>query len=307
MLRAGKIRSRSRIREFSEDAREPFKRRGSPWCRVETSKLTQEAFAPGRHEILDLLLVEPLRYTDIVRRCELSDGEVSRHIQRLVAVGLVQKQATGTLAATPLARLVMRFSPSLSLIARHAEYFRAHDVHAMGDRFLLRIEDLGAAEFLKDPVEVFEGIKSAWGSVRTRFDGICLWADHIASGHAPPDGAFEFLRDRHPASRLIVHDEDLLPAREFHDRILRDVQYRIVPVSRVDMIIGDDAAFLSFATPEGRVDYNQAFFGRDPRFVGFCRDQFDAMWDIAVRTDVRVSLTDESAQGRVPKAKRRSR
>lgn len=256
---------------------------------MEISKLTQEAFAPGRHEILNLLMAQPLRYTDIVRRSELSDGEVSRHIQRLVAAGLVEKQATGSLIATPLARLTLRFSPGLGLLARHAEYFRTHDVHTMDERFLLRLEDLAFAEFLQDPVEVFEGIKTTWGSVHTRFDGICLWADHIASGHTPPDGALDFVRERNPSARLIVQNEDAIQAREVHDRLFPRIEYGLVTVSRVDMLIGDDTALLNFATRDGRLDYNQAFFGKDPRFVGFCRDYFDSVWAQAKPIGARIS------------------
>lgn len=254
---------------------------------MELSKLTAEAFGPGRLEILKLLLGQPLRYSDLVRRLELSEGEVSRHLQRLHAAGLVDKQATGGFLLTPLARTVLRFQTGLGLAAEHSEYFRTHDVHALGERHLLRVDDLGFAEFLNDPFEMMEGAHGVFRSVRERFDGICLPAAHIAEGH--PSTHLVALRDaakEHGTKvRLVLQDEEVVLGVQLHDPVSPRVEYRSVPVSRVDLAVSDEAAALAFAQRDGRMDYNAGFFERDPRFVGFCRDYFEFVWASARPVD----------------------
>lgn len=261
------------------EAGEPFKWLRPPPTGMDVSKLAGEAFASGRLEILRLLLAEPLRYTDIARRVELSEGEVSRHLQRLHSSGLVLKQATGAFEPTPLAVLTLAFEEGLGFLASHAEYFATHDP-SLPPALAARVADLGAGQFLTDPIELHAAVDRVFESVRGRFDGICLIASHMA--HEAPVGHLRALRDaaeRHGTRfRLVLQEEEALLGVHVHAHVSDRFEYRTVPVSRVDVAIGDGSALVAFANRDGRMDYNQGFVGSDPRFMAFCQDLFEQTW-----------------------------
>jgi predicted transcriptional regulator len=271
---------------------------------MELGRLASEAFGNGRVDILRLLVAQPLRYTDLARRLEVSDGEVSRHLQRLAAAGLVEKQASGGFVATPLARLAMALEGPLSLLARHDEYFRTHDVASLDEPFLRRLDDLGFAEFLNDPIETQAATQRLFAGVRGHFDGICLVASHMAAGHSIGDlvSLQDACRTNGTRMRLVLQEEEARLGVQVHSALAARVEYRTVPVSRVDIAIGEGCAVAAFAQRDGRMDYNQAFFGTEARFVGFCRDYFEAVWARAKPVPAR--LLQEVARAPPPAALR---
>ncbi|MES2155702.1 MAG: ArsR family transcriptional regulator [bacterium] len=247
---------------------------------MDLSKLTAEAYGSGRLEILRLLAAQPQRYTDLVRRLELSEGEVSRHLQRLHAAGLVDKLATGGFTATPLARLALCFAGALGLMARHDQYFRSHDVAALDEPFLQRLGDLAYAEFLTDPLEVQAAMMRLFQGVEGRFDGICLVAEHMAMGDPsePLKVLAQRASDHGTRVRLLLQDEDAQLGVRVHCGVAPGIEYRTVPVSRVDLMVTGNMAILGFVDRDGRMDYNQCFGGSDARFIAFCQDYFDVVW-----------------------------
>lgn len=249
---------------------------------MDLQKLLSEVFAPGRLDILKALQQRPLRYTDLTREVALSEGEVSRHLNRLHQAGLIEKQVDGTFQPTPLSLVALSFEASLGLLASRSEFFRTHDVHALDQRFLLRIEALSHAEFLADPIETFGAIAEVRGSVRKRLDGICLIAEHVASGtisHEVFAPIARRIKEHGTQVRLITQHEDLTTSIEYQG-VLRP-QFRVVPVSRFDLFISDTHALFSVANREGKMDYASAFFGTHPRFYEWCRDVFEHRWAAA--------------------------
>lgn len=246
-----------------------------------------------------------MRYTDLARRSEVSEGEVSRHLQRLQSAGLVEKQLTGGFLLTPLARGVLRFEGGLDLLARHREYFRSHDIHVLEERFLLRLEELGYGDFVNDPLELNESVQHVFRSIRTRFDGECLIAQHVAKATEDPSrmqALVETATKYQPTIRVIVQEEDAELGVQAHHGLSAHVEYRTLQSCRVDLGISDTAAVVAFAQRDGNLDYNSGFFGTDPRFLGWCRDYFDYKWSIArALAPARV----ESAIARVGPTRRR--
>ena len=170
----------------------------------------------------------------------------------------------------------------LGLLATHADFFRTHDVHALDQRFLLRIEALAHAEFLTDPIEIFGAITQVRASVRKRLDGICLIAEHVASGsmtHATFAPVAKLVEEHGTQVRLITQQEDVAMTIEYQG-VLRP-QLRTVAVSRFDLFMSDTHALLNVANREGKVDYATGFFGTDPRFHEWCRDLFEFQWAVA--------------------------
>ena len=270
---------------------------------MDTAKLLAEVFASGRLEILKALRQRPHRYTDLTRELDLSEGEVSRHLQRLHQAGLIEKLATGMFQPTPLALVALGFEPGLDLLARRADFFRTHDVHALDQRFLLRLEALSHAEFLTDPIEIFGAITQVRTSVRKRLDGICLIAEHVASGsmtHATFAPIADLVEEHGTQVRLITQQEDVAMSIEYQGVL--HPQLRTVAVSRFDLFMSDTHALLNVATREGKVDYATGFFGTDPRFYEWCRDLFEFQW--AAATPVPVSQIEATQRAlRAPRGR----
>ncbi len=151
---------------------------------------------------------------------------------------------------------------------------------ALDERFLQRLGDLAYGEFLTDPIEVQAFMMKVFHGVERRFDGICLVAEHMALGE--PSEPLRVLQEKAAQHgtriRLLLQDEDAELGVRVHHHVASDIEYRSVPVSRVDLMVVDGMAILGFVNREGRMDYNQCFGGTDPRFVAFCQDYFDVVW-----------------------------
>ncbi|MDX1534152.1 MAG: helix-turn-helix domain-containing protein, partial [Thermoplasmata archaeon] len=113
---------------------------------MKTPELLFELSHPTRLAILRLLDGQSERLTQVARNVKARSPETSRHLDRLVAAGLVEKRPSADYAATPYGHLVVRSLGAVSFLASHEAYFRTHDLAGLPDDLVARIGDLAPGE-----------------------------------------------------------------------------------------------------------------------------------------------------------------
>jgi len=250
---------------------------------MDASELAFEAFGSGRLEILRALEKAPQRYTDLAGKLPRSEGELSRNLKRLVEAGLLEKQASGAFAPTPLARAVLSVVPRLDLVARHAEFFQHHEVGGLAPHLLARLDALGSAALLRDPFAMFQAIQEVFGGARTHF--LAQWIIQkqalTEEDHALNRILEAALDGKSVDVRGVLLQEELEVVRAGAPGLAGRFQLRVLGPAPTSLAMSDAGAFLQFQDRSGRIDFNYAFYGRDATYVAWCRDLFEDAWSRA--------------------------
>lgn len=91
-----------------------------------TRELLFELANPVRYDILRQIAVRPRRLTKLAVLVDASAPEVSRHMERLGAVGVAEKNIDGCYALAPIGHIVMNCLPSLEFVSREFDYFSGY-------------------------------------------------------------------------------------------------------------------------------------------------------------------------------------
>ena len=112
-----------------------------------------------RLRLLRELRDHEMNVTAIARAIEVTTQEVSRHLSRLTEVGLTEKDPDGPYRLTPFGMLTLTQIQGLEFTSKHRRYFKNHTVSNLPQRFLLRLGELQASEYLDDVMVVIHTIE----------------------------------------------------------------------------------------------------------------------------------------------------
>ncbi len=113
---------------------------------MEISELLFELSHPTRLEILRLITETHRRLTKIADRVSANNPETSRHLERLRAAGLAEREPESAYLASPLGHFVLSSLSGLDFLARHSDYFRDPDLSLLPGPFVGRLGELKACE-----------------------------------------------------------------------------------------------------------------------------------------------------------------
>ncbi len=251
------------------------------------SSLAADAFSKGRLAILRAISAGPMRYTDIAAKVGGSESETSRHLNRLLDAGLTVKDAHGRFSATPLVSSVFAVSRPLRSLASRSAFFTRHELGGLPPSFLFRLGETDDATLATDPLQVMRAAESVMGGVSTFFFGQWVLGKPTLS-----DG--ELMMQRLLRERVVAHQADargiLLPGEvgALRDAIPGIASYfavRTMDRAPVALAISDGGAVLQLPDATGRIDFQQALVGRNPAFVGWCRELFLDAWGRSAALD----------------------
>ena len=100
------------------------------------------------------------RLTTLSRSIHASVQECSRHLARLSAAGLIQKDSEGLYEMTALGKAVQIMYPGVEFLLKHRGYFQSHDLSFIPQSFVERIGELSSGEYVNHISLVLEHIKS---------------------------------------------------------------------------------------------------------------------------------------------------
>ena len=232
-----------------------------------------ELSSSERMNIMQSLLQESLKLSQVSQKLDMTVTEASRHLQRLSNIQLVSKNVDGTFSPTPYGELAVSLLSSLDFISVNRQYFLEHNVSLLPKEFKNRLGELSNCEFDSDTVRVFEHARlvlmNAQEYIWIQSYQHLLWNAPIIHEKIENGVDFRFILPKNTAPPLdYKSDTTVLNAT----RTLEKISSRV--------LVTEEEASLSLPCEDGRIDY-AAFMSRDPEFLKWCKDLFLFNWDKA--------------------------
>ncbi len=239
---------------------------------METSVLLFELSHPTRLEILRLITATPMRLTKIADRVSANNPEVSRHLERLRAAGLVEREPKGAYLASPLGHFILSSLPGLDFLARHSDYFRDHDLSLLPEPFVGRLGELNACERAEGTYVGLERGLEIYGRSEE-------WFSSLAPEYLPD--SVEVVPDvREKLSQGVTFRTIVEPTFRIPPSLEPTPQnrFRVVPKLPLGLGVSEKEAMIVFPDLKGRIDLSVAFSSDDERFLRWCEDLVGWLW-----------------------------
>ncbi len=239
---------------------------------MEISELLFELSHPTRLEILRLITETPMRLTKIADRVGANNPEVSRHLDRLRAAGLVEREPEGTYLVSPLGLYVLSSLPGLDFLARNSDYFRDHDLSLLPDPFVGRLGELNACERAEGTyVGIEKGIE-IYGQSEDWFS--TLTPEYLPDSVEVVPDVREKLSQGVTFRTIVGPTFRLPPSLE----PTPENRFRVVPKLPLGLGVSEKEAMIVFPDLKGRIDLSVAFSSDDERFLRWCEDLVEWLW-----------------------------
>ncbi len=220
-----------------------------------------------RRRILSLLSIEPRSFTDVAKLVELSNSEVSRHLNRMSDRDLVVRDEGRHLYdLSAWGRTILGAAHPLLFLLENQSFFRGHPIDYLPPDLLLGIDALAEATPLKGTGAVMAAFKEVTESSED-------WVDLMV------DQPFPFgkpgLRARYIVPPSLM---SLKPAMEKQNRAMDG---RFHPEVHMSLVLsGAGEGILNLPDASGRPDYSYAFRAGDgqPRALAYMRRVWDHYW-----------------------------
>ena len=108
-----------------------------------TSQIFIELAGELRRQMVIKLSQESIRLTELAKELNATMQEAHRNINRLIEVGLIEKDSEGLLSLTTYGRIMLKQLPTFAFLTEHKEYFTEH---TLGDLPMKFIQRLGALQ-----------------------------------------------------------------------------------------------------------------------------------------------------------------
>jgi len=240
-----------------------------------------------RHRILLLLVDEPMNVTRIAKALGLSLTETSRHMSRLVEVGMAGKDAEGLYRMRPFGTLFLDQIRGAEFITRHRDYFNTHTLANISPELVLRMGELRGSTYVGDVMRVFFNVNRLMAEAEEYFWNI---SDQYIMSTLPlvKRVAYEGIKARSidlkgyvfpPEMKEAVSEEDIEAAHVA--KIQGSIEMKML--DRIDVFLWmseKEVAALAFPTLEGGFDY-LGFTSKDKRALEWCGELFQHYWDRA--------------------------
>lgn len=234
-----------------------------------------EIASDERLRILRALERRPMRHAEVGKALSMTGSETTRHLNRLVAAGLVRKGSQGEFALTEAARALRAVLPFFDFLAAQADYLNNHEVSGLETPFLERLGELARAEVVRGTYRVLAVQESAlkaatrriWVVTEQRFDqGVSILRERALRG----------------TDVRVVRSRTLLTEEK---RSRRDVE-RNFPVKTLAPVplflaVVDDQAGLCLPKADGTVDLANMLLVTDSLGCRWCEDLFLRLWESA--------------------------
>lgn len=240
--------------------------------------------SPVRLQQLNVMKKGKVRMTELARSTDATIQETSRHLARMKECGIIDKDVDGFYGLTGLGRILLSVLSSIAVLPVRRDFFLRHDLTILPPEFTERIGVLLGAEFdqkaglVQRRYErmISEALEYLW----IMGDSVTVSGERIGRLLS---GRVSSLRILFPTKGLatpIGPKEELENIRKhFHGR----TEVRSRERTEVALVLNEKEARFIAPDLEGRLDYNVAYGGTNPRFHSWCCDLFDYYWNSSRR------------------------
>ena len=236
------------------------------------AKFLFEIASAERISILRALHERPLRHTEIAEQLSMTGSETTRHLARLTAIRLIEKEAEGRYVLTVLADALIVSLPFYDFLAGRDEYLLAHDLSGVGPGFVARLGELNDGRLVEGTYAVVALQETAlraadrriWVVTDQRFEQ----ALPILRAKASKGADVRVVRPRS------VLDEERSPS----SRVERNYEVRLLHEVPFFLAVLDDQAGLALPRRSGGPDLANMLLLTDPAGFRWAADLFLSIW-----------------------------
>ena len=239
-----------------------------------------------------------MRITEIARDLKLHNPESRRHLSRLNAVGLIQRDNDGYYHITSYGETVLISLQEIDFMSSHKDYLISHILTKIPIEFLRQIGALSgskhidnALNFLLQTENLFrESKKYIWLLVdQFPLNSLSTIIEAISRGVQ-----FKIIE---PFDRILSPNIDSMTSEDVQAltraRHTPLVEQRILYEFNVNLYLSENRCVIAFPTSDGQYDYT-GFSASDASSLNLCKNLFQYYWDNAEQvqratSDVRVS------------------
>jgi len=252
---------------------------------TETNKagrIFTELAGDARRAMLLKLSERSLKLSTLSKDLDMTIQHAHSNINRLIEVGLVEKNSNGYLSLTTYGKTMINQLPAFHFLVEHKEYFKDHTFGNLPLKFERRIGDLDNCSVVKGVVAVLQRWKLMYQGAgeyistitsQVLVDLIEPLAEKVKSGTKllyvmpedviVPKGTLEATKK--------VSWESILAERKAERRMVKKVE--------VSTIVTDRSAGVLFPNLKNEVDMNVMFYSEDSSFREWCQDYFRYVWE----------------------------
>lgn len=250
-----------------------------PRIQLETSMsditdLLFELSNPIRLKMLRALETNHLRVSGLSRLLEITNQECSRHLIRLVEIGLVGRSSDGNHKLTPFGRLTLENNKSHEFTSEHKNYFINHDLSIIPLPFLHRLGELLESTYLDDVMQTVYEIQTM---VEDSEEYVYRITDRYLFNIIPVISA----SIKRGVDFKLIEEVEVNYTEIYDPAVLRKMipgAVHIIEDAPVFLAMNEkEVAALGFRVVDGRFDY-LGFKSSDPDFHKWCRELFEYYW-----------------------------
>ena len=229
-----------------------------------------------RIAILSLLRPQPLRLSALAERTGISAPEVTRHLHRLVRLGLVDRRPERLFGLTGYGRVITEFLPSFEFLVQHREFLRNHDLSRLPPAFVHRLDELANPEIGEDVTDTMRHLD-------TVLEGAREFAWFMGPLPVLTEEAIAREMERSSAAVRVLIPPNLVgpaPSPPRRRRPLERLEVRLLAEIPLGVAMNEQIAGVSFPNRAGRIDLTTGIRGRTSDFRAWCRDVFQHYWEL---------------------------
>lgn len=249
------------------------------------TELISELSSQQRVEILKLLSSSHLKASEIAKNLDMSIQAISRHIDRLHNVRLIEKSEIGTYRLTTIGNVVLQQYPFFGFLEKFKDHFETHDFSGIPENLIARLGDLRNCEL---ETNTMKGLQRArdWAAAMKK------WGKGVT--FTIPLEYFDevFNSVQNGATQKIVYGKNSIVPKGFSEHPARkkwleykktnQVQEKIVEFVPLVAGVTENEAHLIFANKDlGYPDCKSIFFSKDPKFMKWCEDLIEYYWSLS--------------------------
>ena len=217
--------------------------------------------------------------TSLSRDLDLTTQETSRHLSRLMEIGLTFREPDGSHRLTPYGELSLAQMRGFRFTCAHINYMKSHKLTGIPLEFIARLGELEHSVYTDDVMVTFHRVQQ---TIRTAEDYVLRLTDRYIITAIP---MWEEALNRGVEFRLIDPKDIVIP-REFDRgpillKALRSGQFvnRFIESVNVFMALSEkEVAIICFPGADGRIDY-RGFHSDDPEVQKWAKDLFEYYWE----------------------------
>lgn len=225
-----------------------------------------------RMRIMQSLIDERLKLSQVSKNLEMTVTEASRHLQRLSDLQLIEKNVDGAFKPTSYGKLAIRLLESLDFLSVNRGYFLEHDILGLPDELISRISALSLANLNTDIVRVLSHVDKMFQEADEY-----MWVMSFA--HSLPS-TIPIVEERLENGVVLqrIFPEEIIPLTGEAETIAGPC--RTLPKVDVRIMLTEKEAMVSLPSIAGKQDYS-SYIGKDRRFHQWCTDLYLHYWEKA--------------------------